>query len=161
MRRAPEVNRDISQLATQDLHRGLGHHLIAVVLFGSRARQDYGSESDWDLLVIAKGLPERYFDRQLLMNGLVVTCPGPLSLIARTPQEFESHVASLYLGVAVDGRVLYDPTGYAADRLAHLRHLINQARLPRTGTPAGDLWSWSRPPQGPWEMTWERIGERL
>lgn len=157
----PELDRDISRPAVQELRRGLGEGLVAVVLFGSRARQDREAGSDWDLLVIAEGLPERHFDRQLLVNGLVAECPGPISLIARTPQEFESHVASFYLDVAVDGRVLYDPSGYVIDRLAHLRRLTEEAGLTRERTAAGDVWSWRRPPQGQWVMTWDRIGERL
>jgi predicted nucleotidyltransferase len=157
----PELDRDVSRQAVQELHRGLGESLIAVVLFGSRARQDHEVGSDWDLLVIAEELPERYFDRQLLVNGLVAECPGPISLIARTSQEFESHVASLYLDVAMDGRVLYDPTGYVSDRLAHLRRLIEEAGLSRERTAAGDVWSWRRPPRGQWVMTWERIGDWL
>ena len=34
--------------------------LVAVVLFGSRARGEGSETSDWDLLVIAEGLPPRH-----------------------------------------------------------------------------------------------------
>lgn len=39
------------------LREGLGDELVAVVLFGSRARGEAHQGSDWDVLVIANGLP--------------------------------------------------------------------------------------------------------
>ena len=41
------------------LQNALGDRLIAVVLFGSRARGEVAPRSDWDFLVIAEDLPER------------------------------------------------------------------------------------------------------
>ncbi|MEW6664406.1 MAG: nucleotidyltransferase domain-containing protein [Thermodesulfobacteriota bacterium] len=40
------------------LRLGLEEDLVSVVLFGSRARSEAGPESDWDLLVLARQLPE-------------------------------------------------------------------------------------------------------
>jgi|SRR5581483_11138572 predicted nucleotidyltransferase len=160
MIQATDLEQAVPQKVVEALRRGLGERLVAVVLFGSRARGDHRPESDWDLLVIAEGLPERPFHRQQLLNRLVSACRAPVSVIARTRQEFESHLPSLYLDIALDGRILYDPTGYAAQRLAHLRRLIEEAGLYRQRTAAGDVWNWRKPPRGPWVMTWERIGER-
>jgi len=81
-----------------------------------------------------------------------------MALLARTPEEFEGHVASLYLDIALDGRILYDPTGYAAERLSTLRRLIKEAGLYRERTRAGDVWRWKEPPRGDWVMSWEKIG---
>jgi predicted nucleotidyltransferase len=39
----------------ETLRNGLGDDLVAVVLFGSRARGEAGPESDWDLLLIGEG----------------------------------------------------------------------------------------------------------
>jgi predicted nucleotidyltransferase len=160
MTQATDLEHEVPRKAVEALRAGLGERLVAVVLFGSRARGDHRPESDWDLLVIAEGLPERPFDRQLFLNRLVSACRAPVSVIARTRQEFESHLPSLYLDIALDGRILYDPTGYASLRLAHLRRLIDAAGLYRERTPAGDMWKWKKQPQGPWVMTWEKIGER-
>ncbi len=159
MAQAHDLTRDVPTLAIEALHAGLGTRLTAVVLFGSRARRDDRPDSDWDLLVIAEGLPEHYFDRQFLVNSFLEVCPYPISPVIRTPKEFESHVPSLYLDIAVDGYILYDPAGYAAGRLAHLRRLIEEAGLSRERTAAGDVWTWEHPPRGPWVMTWERIGK--
>ena len=43
--------------------------LVAVVLFGSRARGDAHEESDWDILVIAHDLPDRPFRRHIFLKA--------------------------------------------------------------------------------------------
>jgi predicted nucleotidyltransferase len=48
---------DVLARAVEALRDGLGDRLVAVALFGSRARGEAGEESDWDLLVVAEGLP--------------------------------------------------------------------------------------------------------
>lgn len=151
--------KQILEQSVEALRKALGNRLVAVVLFGSRAREDARPDSDWDLLVIAKGLiedpPERgRFLRQVLPSG----CRGAIALLARTPEEFEGHLASLYLDIALDGRIVHDPTGYVAERLATLRRLIKKAGLYRERTRAGDVWRWKEPPHGDWIMSWEKIG---
>ncbi|MGI8824154.1 MAG: nucleotidyltransferase domain-containing protein [Chloroflexota bacterium] len=153
------LEREVPQQTIRALHAALGERLVAVVLFGSHARGEEQDESDWDLLLIAEGLQENYFDRQLFLHHLLFTCHTLPSMIARTRQEFESHLPSLYLDIAVDGQALFDPTGYAAKRLLHLRRLIKEAGLYRDRTPAGDVWRWKTQPRGPWVMTWEKIGK--
>lgn len=139
------------------LKSGLGEHLVAVVLFGSRARGDASPESDWDVLVIAEGLPERRLDRQILLHGLLpLELPGSVSVVGRTPDEFESHLPSFYLDVALDGRVLYDPRRYASRHLARLRRVIASAGLYRERTEAGDVWRWRNAPEGSWSVEWGR-----
>ena len=101
----------------------LGDRVERILLFGSRARGDHRPESDWDLLVIAQGLPERPFDRHLYVAGLLpLEWGAEISIMARSPQEFEAHLPSLYLDIALDGKILYDPRGYAAERLAAVIH---------------------------------------
>jgi len=56
------VGREITPVV-RALQQGLGKKLVAVVLFGSRARGDAKEESDWDMLVIAEDLPERQMER--------------------------------------------------------------------------------------------------
>jgi predicted nucleotidyltransferase len=147
---------DITRQTVIALRAGLGHRLVAVVLFGSRARGDASPASDWDVLVIAEGLPGKSFERhQSLKRLLPVNCRGAISILAKTPQEFEAYLPSLYLDIALDGRILYDPHGYAADRLAALQRLLKQAGLYRERTEAGDVWRWQKQPSGPWALKWE------
>src|SRR4051794_206433 len=51
----------VAEQAVSALQAALGDRLVAVVLFGSRARGDAHLDSDWDLLVLAEGLPEGLF----------------------------------------------------------------------------------------------------
>lgn len=143
--------------AVTALQTALTDRLVAVVLFGSRARGVAHEASDWDLLIIAEGLPERPFDRRFFLKRLLPPgCGEAVSLLARTPKEFESHLPSLYLDIALDGQILYDPHGYAAERLSTLRRLIERLGLYRERTEAGDLWRWQKEPAGLWALEWER-----
>ncbi|MGH2352682.1 MAG: nucleotidyltransferase domain-containing protein [Chloroflexota bacterium] len=141
--------------AVDALRNALGERLIAVVLFGSRARGDAHEGSDWDLLVIAEGLPQAPFQRYLYLKQLLPPgTRGEVSIIARTRQEFEARLPSLYLDIATDGRILYDPWAYASQRLMMLRQLIQKAGLYRERTEAGDIWQWQTPPTRPWTLKW-------
>jgi predicted nucleotidyltransferase len=157
MRPASGVEQDVPRQSVAALRAALGERLMAVVLFGSRARGDYREGSDWDLLVIAEGLPEGPFERRLSMNrALFPAVEGEISVLAKTPEEFEASLPPLYLDIALDGRILYDPTGYAAERLTELRRIMDRAGLYRERTPAGDVWEWRNPPSGRWAIEWER-----
>lgn len=154
--RQPGLERDTPVLAVESLRNALGDDLVAVVLFGSRARGDAREASDWDLLVIAEGLPRKAFDRHLLLKRLLpASCRGAVSLIAKTPNEFEARLSSLFLDMAIDGHILYDPRGYGAAKMTMLRRLIRRSGLHREHTQAGDIWRWQKPPVEPWHLSWE------
>jgi len=147
---------ELANAAVCALQEALGERLLAVVLFGSRARGEAGRASDWDLLVVAEDLPQRPFDRQLFFGqALWRKCDFAVSVLAKTPQEFEASVPSLYLDIALDGCILYDPRGYAAEKLAAVRRLIERLGLRRERTDAGDLWRWEKEPAGAWALRWE------
>lgn len=151
------MEKEQAQIPTQSvqmLRAALGERLVAVVLFGSRARGDAKPESDWDLLVIAEGLPVRYMERQSILQKILTLDMVSISLLAKTPQEFESYLPSLYLDIALDGKILYDPRGFAAAKLDYLRSLIDRVGLFREHTAAGDIWRWRKQPVGEWELAW-------
>lgn len=150
------MRQEILIQAVDALRTGVGDRLIAVVLFGSRARGEGSADSDWDLLVIAEGLPEKPFERHLFLKGLLpASCGNAVSVLARTPEEFADHIVSLYLDIALDGQVVYDPQGYATQRLRSLRRLMVGAGLYRERTEAGDIWRWREQPSGTWALEWE------
>lgn len=135
------AEQDVAQQAVQALQRGLGDRLVAVVLFGSRARGDAREDSDWDLLVIARDLPADYLDRHFMLKRMLPDeIRGMVSIISKTPSEFEQALPPLYLDIALDGRLLHDTDDYAANRIELIRRLITDAGLERERTAAGDIW---------------------
>src|SRR5581483_7302462 len=93
-----EQNQEMLRIIVEALRQGLGDNLIAVILFGSRARGEAIEASDWDLFVLAHDLPpgplQRHFQLKML---LPVGWRGQVSLLSSTTAEFESHLSSLML----------------------------------------------------------------
>lgn len=145
-----------AQCAVRALQRAFGQRLWAVVLYGSRARGDSHDESDWDLLVLVEDLPAGTLSRHIeIKRALPPSCRALVSILAKTPAELDTGLPSFMLDVALDGIILYDPSGYAAERLESLRRVIHRAGLRRERTEAGDLWSWDRD-RGPiWHLDLE------
>lgn len=151
------LDREIAEQVVAALREGLNERLVAVVLFGSRARGDANPESDWDVLLLAEGLPEGVWERHLFVTRLLPPkLPAAISAVAKTPHEFEAGLTPLYLDIALDGQILYDPQGYAADRLARLKSLLAEAGLYRERTEAGDVWQWKKQPPYPWSLDWKK-----
>jgi predicted nucleotidyltransferase len=155
------------KLATEDLQRvdpiiealkaKLGEGLVAIVLFGSRARGEGAGGSDWDLFLIAERLPDNPFDRQLELRALLPTEAEGVSLVAKTREEFQAGFPPLYLDLAVDGVVLYDPEKYMTAKLEEIRGIIRHAGLWRSRRKDGFVWKWRRRPQGGWRIDWSGL----
>lgn len=140
----------------QALQHGLGKKLMAVVLFGSQARGDAKEESDWDLLVIAEDLPQRQMERyRKIKEMLPEKWRGKVSILAKTREEFEAVLPSLYLEIALDGLILYDPQGYAGVQLQKLRRLIEAKDLRREKRGNDLIWLWGTFPGFGWSLSWK------
>jgi predicted nucleotidyltransferase len=153
-----EQERPIAELqhVIEALQEVLGDNLVALVLFGSRARGDAAPESDWDLLLIARQLPERPFARHLFMQkSLPIDWRGRVSLLAKTVEEFESAVPPLFLDIALDGVILYDPDNYAAARISYLQRLLQAKGLVRQQHGREFAWRWQDFPGLDWRIAWE------
>lgn len=143
------------QPVVEALRQGLGEDLVAVVLFGSRARGDARPESDWDLLLIANQLPTPFFARHhYLQKCLPPDWVGQVSILAKTTTEFAAGISSLFLDIALDGIILYDPTQYAAKQLAYLQKLIQQKGLYRREQGREMSWHWQHFPGLNWQLSW-------
>jgi predicted nucleotidyltransferase len=141
------------------LRRGLGGDLIAVVLFGSRARGQADEASDWDLLLVARHLPEGTLDRHMRLKKLLPPAwRAQTAILAKTPHEFESYLPSVYLDIALDGILLYDSDGYMASRLSDLKGLIEKKGLHRERVQDDLVWRWERFPGYDWALEWESTG---
>lgn len=138
------------------LREALSDDLIALVLFGSRARGDARPDSDWDLLLIAKNLPERPFARHLyLQKKLPAQWRGRISLLAKTVAEFEAAVPPLFLDIALDGIILDDPDNYATNQLDYLKKLLHAKGLFRKQRGKELTWHWQTFPGLDWQIAWE------
>ena len=95
--------------------------------------------------------PARHF---FLKRALPAAYRGAVSLVAKTPVEFESRVPPLFLDITLDGIILYDPKGYAAAKLEKLKNLIATA-VSRLRSKDGDVWKFDKPHSEPWSLSWE------
>jgi hypothetical protein len=149
-------------LAAEKLAAALGENLFGVVLYGSYARGEAGEWSDVDLLVIARGLPEQWYERNLHLHQILKKIPDApdFSILGKTPEEFEQHFPSLYLDIGLDGIVLFDRNNYTAHKLARIREIIKQAGLARRRLSKGNMfWNWDRKVTRQWAITWEGFHE--
>ena len=148
---------EVPDLIVSGLREGLGGDLVAVVLFGSRARGDEREGSDWDFLVVARNLPERTLERAFRLKKMLSPLHrGEASLLAKTPDEFTAGLPDLYLDIALDGVILHDTDGYVAERLESLRTLIRRKGLRREKEGRDLIWRWEQPPGPGWSLEWEK-----
>jgi len=144
----------------ETLRNGLGDDLVAVVLFGSRARGEAGPESDWDLLVIAENLPDLPWQRQKRILALLPAKGNPpINLLAYTPAEWFALVTPLALDIALDGIVLYERSNaMLSARLMALRQQLFHLGLKRKRLAEGEwLWLWQDQPRHQWRLEWRQI----
>lgn len=118
------------------LHEALGQNLIALVLYGSRARGEQRRASDWDIFVLARSLPVSPMKRYARLRSLRNEEPeGGVSFLAKTRIEFEEGFPSFYLDLALDGVILYDTDGYMEAKLRRIREIIKETGLKRERIP--------------------------
>jgi len=149
-----QLQQTLSPVVTA-LRQGLGDNLVAVVLYGSRARGDATKTSDWDLFVIAHNLPSSPLQRHFQLTTLLpIEWRGQASLLSHTPEEFEARITSLMLDIALDGIVLDDPQGYTTERLEALKELLESKGLYRTQQGKDFIWKRKRFPGCDWTLEW-------
>lgn len=154
----PRQRTEIMQPVIIALKQALADDFIALALFGSQARGQATPASDWDLLLIARNLPEKHLSRHLFLKKSVPESHrGAVTLIAKTPTEFEAALPSLYLDIAIDGLILHDTNQYLTTRLNHLRRLIQKQGLYREQIANDLIWRWQTFPGLDWSITWGTI----
>ena len=65
--------------------------------------------------MVARNLPEKPLQRHFRIKSLLPDAwRGRVTILAKTPSEFEVRLPALYLDIALDGLVLYDTDGAAS-----------------------------------------------
>ena len=150
-----KISRTLRPLV-EDLQEGLGRNLVAVALFGSRARAEPRKRSDWDVFVLCHSLPLSPIKRYGYLRALCKREPtGEVFFLAKTQKEFEQGFPSFYLDLALDGIILFDTAGYMEERLNRIRRIINEAGLKREKIPGGFFWKWQHDPGPEWDINWK------
>ncbi len=140
---------------TEAFQNQLQGNLVALVLFGSRARGEGSASSDCDLLLVAKDLPFHPFERQIYLRKIVpARVPFQVSIYAKTVEEFEKDFPPVYLDIAADGIILFDTDGYAHKKLQYVKSLMERAGLVRTKKFGTLLWEWKESPDFNWRIDW-------
>jgi predicted nucleotidyltransferase len=141
-----------------NLKQAMGDNLVSIVLYGSQARNEAREDSDWDLLIIAHSLPKQTLKRHFWLKGLLPhKWRGLVSILAKTPTEFEARLPSLWLDIAVDGIVLHDSDDYMTTKLAELNRLLEKQGLHRQRYNHDFIWQWNYFPGVNWSLEWETV----
>ncbi|MEI6670321.1 MAG: nucleotidyltransferase domain-containing protein [Acidobacteriota bacterium] len=146
------------QPVVDELLRQLGARLQAVVLFGSRARNDARPDSDIDLLVVADGLPRdpivRLTQLRKPLASLAAALPGSLSIVARTPAEVESNLTPLLLDVCAEGICLFGDAYFQPLRTL-ARRALDQSGLRRQMVAGTLMWVFPQVRTPNWRLDWD------
>lgn len=103
-------------------HQILGERLVSAVLFGSVAMGCERPDSDIDLLLVIKDLPQGRFVRRAILDPLFTLLDKDdsdkpfISTVLKTPNEAQV-LSPLYFDMVDRGVVLYDTNGFFRDVL--------------------------------------------
>jgi uncharacterized protein len=138
-----------------ELKRHYGKKLISAIVFGSVGRGEPRSDSDIDILIVAKPLPNGRTLRLKEFAAVRQELSGKIQSLAKrgiftslapvfkTPEEVCAG-SLLFLDMITDGRVLYDRSSFWRNYLRDF-----QGRLHRLGAKrivVGDRWYWDLKP---------------
>lgn len=153
------MSKDFESRIVEAYRAYLGDRLVSIVLFGSRAREDYIETSDFDILIIASHLPERHLARMGYIRKPLLNFEEKVSIIAKTPEEFDSCFPPLYLDIAMDGKILVDKDEFMEKRLRKIRNIVEASALKRVKLGNEYFWRWESPKKPGWELDWGGLVE--
>jgi predicted nucleotidyltransferase len=124
--------------ACENLVKRLGDRIVAVALFGSRARGEASERSDFDFFVVVRGFDER--DRRFkIYHCLHSVVKRDVTVIDVDEDELfreDLKIDSLLLNIVWDSVILYDPTGRLRELFERVKGAVKD-RLERYRTRDG------------------------
>jgi uncharacterized protein len=132
-----------------------GDRLITVAVYGSVGRGTMRFDSDIDLLIVARSLPNGRWNRAREFDAVEEALERAfqderhhgidtrLSAVLKTPEEAEAG-SPLFLDMTEDARLLYDRDDFFAGRLERLRERLRQLGSKRIWR--GNMWYWDLKP---------------
>ena len=146
---------DLLKETLNESQRYYGDRLVTLAVYGSVGRGTMRFDSDIDLLIVVRGLPNgrwsraREFDaveealepafQDARHQGVDTT----LSAVLKTPEEAEAG-SPLFLDMTEDARLLYDSDNFFAGRLERLRERLRKLGSKRIWR--GNMWYWDLKP---------------
>lgn len=129
-----------------------GENLISIVLFGSVARGTFTWESDIDLLLVVKGLPDGRYRRvmdfqkniedrmdQTFLNLFRRGIYAALSPVFKTPEEVKQG-SPLFIEMTDGSQVLFDRDNFFASYLDGLRERLREMGAKKVPFKGGYYW---------------------
>ena len=151
-----EKFKKLEKLLLSEIKSYYGQRLISIVVFGSVARETQTFESDLDLLIIAKGLPDGRMKRikecdmieekiypflKLLHQKEGIN--SYISAIIKSPEEVEKG-SPLFLDMVEDAKILFDRGRFFEKVLERLRDRLRELGAKRIWR--GSAWYWDLKP---------------
>jgi len=146
---------DLLRRLLGELQALYGSRLVGCAVYGSVGRGTPREDSDVDLLIVARDLPDGRMRRVeefepveaplhavLRVEGWPGLLPA-LSPIFKTPEEVEVG-SPLFLDMVEDARILHDPDGFLAGYLERLRRRLAELGARRVPWQGG--WYWELKP---------------
>jgi predicted nucleotidyltransferase len=138
-----------------ELQEQYGGRLVSVAVFGSVGRQTQREDSDVDLLIVARDLPQGRFARvdefmpvetrlgDALRIGPPDQPPVMLAPVFKTPEEVQRG-SPLFLDMVEDARILHDPDQFFTAYLERFRARLRELGARRIWL--GNAWYWDLKP---------------
>lgn len=132
------------QRVGDEIQRYYRDRLIAIALFGSRARSRSRLDSDWDLLLVmaTSELVRRRLYREWderVMPTIEVLLPNVSPHFVQLPSSLDEP-SSLWLEVASAQQILSDPTGALGSCIRHIKQAIDAGRYERRAVHGLSYW---------------------
>lgn len=111
----------------------LPYTLIGAAAYGSRVRDDYNAESDFDLLVVASGIHpkrQRRGEEILLLKKLLP--PAPFDILLLTPEEASANFRNhnpLFLDIATEGIILFDSDNFLENLMEETKDYLENSEI--------------------------------